>query len=220
MSEYSLRYPKLERFYQQYLDDEDSARFIRSVTCHYTVGTLDRLVTSQRVQTRRAAILAIGYVGDFSLNETMGNALSDSDRAVRMLADHNIRQIWHRQGSFQERSLLSKLERLNASNQCDEAIELSSELLSKNQSLGEAWNQRSIAYSSKGQLELAVADCRETLNCNRFHFPAAVGMGHCCLKLNSAESALGCFQLALRINPDLESLRLQVRRLQRMLDTN
>lgn len=220
MSENLLRYPLLERHYQQYLDDEDSARFIQQVTTHYMPATLERLVGSYRVSTRRAAILAIGYICDFSSNETIGLALSDNDRAVRMLAEHNIRQIWLRQGTSREQSLLLKLESLNASNQSACAVANATELLRTNDQLCEAWNQRAVAHSLQGNLGQAISDCRETLNCNRYHFPAAVGMGHCLLKLNDACGALHSFRLALRINPDLESLRLQVRRLEKILKDN
>ena len=220
MSEKSLRYPLLERYYQQYLDDEDSARFIHQVTSHYMPATLERLVGSCRPSTRRAAVLAIGYICDYSSNETIGLALSDKDRAVRMLAEHNIRQIWLRQGTSHEQTMLLKLESLNATKQPKRAVSHATELIRTNAQLCEAWNQRAVAHSFQGNLGQAISDCRETLNCNRYHFPAAVGMGHCLLKLNDPCGALHSFRLALRINPDLESLRLQVRRLEKILKDN
>ena len=69
-----------------------------------------------------------------------------------------------------------------------------------------------------GEFEAAIADCRETLNCNRFHFPAAMGMAHCCLQMDDAASALEGFRLALRINPDLEGVRSHVSHLERTLE--
>ena len=220
MSENSLRYPLLERYYQQYLEDEDSAQFIRQVTSNYIPGSLKRLFRCGRVSTRRAAILAIGFIADFEMNETIGGALGDRDRAVRMLAEHNIRQVWRRQGSSHEQNLLGKLEQLNATKQFQQSVELASELLDSNCLLGEAWNQRAVAHATDGNLEQAIFDCRETLNCNRYHFPAAVGMGHCQLKLDDVCGALHSFRLALAINPDLESLRLQVRRLEKIMNDN
>jgi tetratricopeptide (TPR) repeat protein len=217
MSENLLRYPKLETFYQQFLENEDSARFIKFVSENYLIGTLVRLVHYGTKTTRRAAILAIGFLGDYSLNETMGNALNDSDRAVRLLAEHNIRQIWQRQGSDAEQKMLARLDALNTSNQPDQAVELATKLIRANRHLGEAWNQRAIAYTAIGCFDKAIADCRETLNCNRFHYMAAVGMGHCCLQLEDALAALECFRLAISINPDLESLRSQIAQLERIL---
>ncbi|MEM9413288.1 MAG: hypothetical protein AAGA30_19420 [Planctomycetota bacterium] len=217
MSDIPLRYPKLAKFYQQFLSDENSARFIKEVSDIYMVGTLERLYLAGDRITRRAAILAIGFLGDFSLNETMGQALSDSDRAVRLLSEHNIRQLWQRQGSPVEQIQLIRLENLNQTNHAQDAVELATKLIQSNEHLGEAWNQRAIAYSSIGEHECSIGDCREALNCNRYHYPAAVGMGQGYLKLNDAITALDCFRLAVRINPDLEKLRSQIRRLERML---
>lgn len=218
MSEKMLRYPKLDKFYQQFLEDEDSAQFIKFVSDNYMIATLERLVHFGLKTTRRAAILAIGFLGDYSLNETMGSALTDSDRAVRLLAEHNIRQIWQRQGSEAEQKMLMLLDVLNTSNRPEEVVDLASKLIRSNRHLGEAWNQRAIAYTTIGCFDKAISDCRETLMCNRYHFPAAVGMGHCCLQLEDAFAALDCFRLAISINPDLETLRNQISQLERLLE--
>ncbi len=220
MSEIPLRYPKLIRIYQQFLCEEDSAAFIKCVSDNYLIGTLQKLYQSGDRITRRAAILAIGYLGDFSLNETMGTALSDKDRAVRLLSEHNIRQIWHRQGNPAEQHHLQRLIALNAANHSQEAVRLATDLLANNQKFGEVWNQRAVAYSAIGDFENSVSDCRQTLQCNRYHFPAAVGMGHGCLRLNDAFTALDCFRLAIDINPDLECLRSQIRKLEELTDGN
>ncbi len=218
MSEIPVRYPKLTRFYQQFLETEDSARFIKEVSQHYLTSTLERVYQIGDKATRRAAILAIGLLGDFSLNETMGMALSDADRAVRLLAEHNIRQIWQRQGSPNEQRLLLRLEAMNSANHPEDALALANRILATNRGLGEAWNQRAIANSSVGDHESSISDCRQTLNCNRYHFPAAVGMGQGYLHLDEGSTALDCFRLALQINPDLEFLRVEIRRLERMLE--
>ena len=217
MSGNFIRYPKLTKLYQHFLSDEDSAQFIKNVSDSYLVGTLERLYESGDRITRRAAILAIGFLGDYSLNETMGQALSDSDRAVRLLSEHNIRQLWQRQGSRSEQIQLIRLESLNQSNHPEDAVKLATRLLESNETLSEAWNQRAIAYSSIGEHENSICDCQEALNHNRYHYPAAVGMGQGYLKLNDAFTALDCFRLAVRINPDLERLRGQIRKLERML---
>ena len=218
MSEPTLRYSMLERYFQQFLSDEDSASFIRQTSESYTIGTLEKLAHVGGRITRRASILAIGFLGDFHQNETMGQALVDPDRGVRLLADHNIRRIWQRQGNFDMHSKMSRLDWLNSSGQFTEVIELASTLLDRDPALGEAWNQRAIAYAHMGEFELAVSDCQETLNCNRYHFPAAMGMGHCCLELDDGFAALECFRLAIHINPDLAHLRGQIRHLEEMME--
>jgi len=220
MSEEPIRYPLLDRMYQQYLNDENSAKFIQAVSRSYNIGSLNRLAIYGGYISRRASTLAIGFLGDFDSNEVLGGALRDSDRAVRLLADHGIRQLWGRQGTPEHRSAVARLYRLVAQNRLEEVIEESTILIAYNAELGEAWNQRAIAYCAMGEYTAAVEDCKESLNCNRFHFPAAIGMAHCLLQLDDASAALGCFRLALSINPDLEGVRNHIQHLERILKGN
>ena len=218
MSEEIVRYPLLELYYQQYLTDENSADFIRSVSRNYTIGSLARLAKYGGRLSRRAGILAIGFLGDFQVNELMGAALVDNDRAVRLLADHGIREIWTRQGTIAQQQSIQRLYRLNAQCQLDEVVATATQLIAENPLLGEAWNQRAIAFCAEGDFEGAIEDCKETLNCNRFHFPAAMGLAHCCLQLGEVYAALDGFKLALKINPDLEGVRNHISQLERTLD--
>lgn len=219
MSECDIRYPMLDRFYQLFLTEENSADFIQSVARTYNMATLERLAKYGGRSTRRGAILAIGFLGTFSNNETMGRALSDSDRAVRMLADHGIRQTWQRQGTEAEQGTLRRIYRLVDESRMDDVIDETTMLIRGNPLLGEAWSQRAIAYSAEGDFEAAIVDCRETLQCNRFHFPAAIGLAHCCLQLDEASGALAGFRLALNINPELDGVRRQVMKLEKMLES-
>jgi tetratricopeptide (TPR) repeat protein len=168
--------------------------------------------------TRRASILAVGFLGEYSENDLMGAALIDSDRAVRLLADHGIRQIWQRQGTMAQRQAVQNLYRLIAQSRMEETIHAATSLIDANPLIGEAWNQRAIAFCAEGEFEAAIEDCRETLNCNQFHFPAAMGMAHCSLQLDDAFSALDSFRLALKINPDLDGVRGHITHLERTLE--
>jgi tetratricopeptide (TPR) repeat protein len=217
MSEDFLRYPLLELCYQQYLTDENSADFIRSVSTHYNIGTLERLARNGGRLSRRSAILAIGFLGEFHSNEVVGGALVDHDRAVRLLADHGIRQLWTRQGTISQRQTIQNIYRFNSQNRLDEAVDTATSLINVSPDIGEAWHQRAVAYCAEGEFEAAIEDCKETLNCNRFHFPAAMGLGHCCLQLDDVYSALDGFRLALKINPDLDGVRNHIKHLERML---
>jgi tetratricopeptide (TPR) repeat protein len=220
MSEFDVRLPMPDLFYQQYLTDENSAAFIHAISRNYSIGTLQRLAKFGSRLTRRASILAIGFLGDFSENETMGRALVDHDRAVRLLADHGIREIWQRQGNMAQQQSTQNLYRLISQSRMEEAIDVATSLINANPELGEAWNQRAIAYCAQGEFEAAIEDCRATLNCNRFHFPAAMGLAHCFLQINEPSAALDGFRLALRINPDLEGVRSHITHLEKTLDEN
>ena len=109
MSDSSLRYPQLDRFYQRFLNEENSADFIQAVSTKYNLGSLERLAIGGSRMTRRAAILALGFLGNFSNNKVVGEALCDEDRAVRLLADHGIRELWQRQGTAGQQQVLKRL---------------------------------------------------------------------------------------------------------------
>ncbi len=212
------RVPSLSMLYEQYLDNQDSAGFISKVSRTYTPGTLERLATHQNREVRRAAVLALGFVGDYSCNHTMGRALIDDDRTVRMIAENGIRSVWTRAGNEEERQLLTILCRYNAAKQYDEAIRRATELIERAQWFAEAWNQRATACFSKGKFADAIRDCHQALEINPYHFVAATSMGQAYLELQNPVSALECFRRALRLNPDLEGVRAQVVRLARMVE--
>jgi len=218
VSQSSAATPVLTEMYARYLADENSAAFISAVSQRYLIGTLERLAEYGRVASRRAATLALSLVGTYESNAVLGRALNDRDRCVRMIAENGLRDLWMRDGSQEQQSRLKVLVRLNASQQFDEAAEAASELIDEAPSLAEAWNQRAIAYFHIDRYEDSANDCHQTLELNPYHFGAAVGMAHCYLELNDAYAALECFRRALRLNPDMEEVRVQADQLERMLE--
>jgi tetratricopeptide (TPR) repeat protein len=215
VSSQNSRAPVLCRLYRQYLDDQDSAGFIRGVSKCYNCGTLERLAVHCEHEVRRAAVLALGFVGDYECNHTMGRALLDDDRMVRMLAENGIRAVWMRAGSDEERQQLAVIVRLNAAQQYAEAARRASELIERAPSFAEAWNQRALAQFSLKRYAESIRDAHQALEINPYHFIAATSMGEAYLELGNAVSALESFRRALRLNPDLEGVRAQVVRLAR-----
>ncbi len=212
------RLPLLETIYRDYLMNQDSAMFIRTVSQRYLVGSLERLTEHGRRETRRAAVLALGFLGDFrSSNMVLGRALTDEDRGVRLAAENSCRSIWCRDGNDEQRQRLSIVIRLNNSRQFDEAIRLATELIDQAPWFAEVWNQRAIAFYSLGQYAASITDCRQALELNPYHFGAASGMGHCHLQRGDVESALECFRRALALNSNLEGIRANVAHLERKL---
>ena len=218
MSEEFNRFPLLDKFYQQFLNDENSASFIQSVASNYGLGTLERLARYGNRVSRRAAVLALGFLADFRFNETMGRALHDSDRAVRLLADHGIRELWMRDGDGQQRQMLRRIMRLNSRHRLADALDLSDELIKLNPNIAETWNQRAISKYGLELYDEAISDCHEAMYLNRFHFTAALGIANCFLQMDDVYVALEFFRTALSINPDLESVRGQISQLERTLE--
>ena len=137
-----------------------------------------------------------------------------------MLADHGIRELWQRQGTAGQQESLRRIFRLVDQSRREYAITAATQLIEVNPEFSEAYSQRAIAFCALGDYEAALVDCREALQFNRYHFPAAIGLAHCCMQIDEASGALAGYRLALNINPDLDSVRRQVSRLERMLENN
>lgn len=218
MSTPGVRLPVLVTFYENYLTDQDTAQFVRSVQGYYTQGTLQRLAEHPVREIRRAAVLALGFLGDYEVNATLGQALHDDDRTVRMLAENGIRSVWRRDGTPKQQETLAVIVRMNLAKRYQEAAQRASQLIAEAPALAEAWNQRAIARFGMEDYGGAIEDCHQTLELNPYHFAAATGMGHAYLRLNNPWSALESFRRALKLNPSLEGVRCQVVRLIRLLE--
>jgi tetratricopeptide (TPR) repeat protein len=211
------RAPLLNDLYAQYLVDHETDAFVQSLTPRYAVGTLERLAEYGQRMTRRAAVFALGEMGNYSSNAALGKALIDEDRGVRTLAENGIRSLWCRDGNAAQRRRLAALIRLNSSHRYADAVRRGTTLLAVNPRLAEAWNQRAIAYFHCGHFSESIQDCHQALELNPYHFGAAAGMVQCYLQLGDRAAALESFSRALRLNPNLEGVRAHVVYLQRTL---
>lgn len=210
--------PLLAQLYHRYLENENTAAFVAVVWRHYLPSTLERLAAGGDHVARRAAIMALGFLGDYSHNAVLGRALVDRDRGVRMLADNGIRALWRRDGNHDHRQHLARICRLNHASQHHEAVDEAEVLIEIAPWFAEAWNQRGIGLFAQRQFEAAANDCHQTVELNPYHFGAAVGMAHCYLELDEPMAALENFRRALRLHPDLEDVRVQIDYLQRTLE--
>jgi tetratricopeptide (TPR) repeat protein len=211
------RNPVLINFYHEYLDNQDSARFVRDVTRRYSCATLERILVEGDRIARRGSALALGYMGDYSCNSVMGRALVDRDRGVRTIAENGIREVWCRVGSREQRLALRTVIRLNQTKRYEESVSIASSLIHESPWIAEAWCQRGTAYYHLGQYDASIRDCHQALEINPYHFTAAAGMGQCYLLQDDPASALESFRRALRLNPGLEEVRAQVIQLQRSI---
>ena len=212
------RLPLLAVLYQRYLDSQDSAHFVGKASQSYTQGTMERLTEHELPVVRRAAVLALGFLGDYEANAAMGRKLLDEDRTVRLLAENGIRNVWTRAGSEQQRRQLGLIVRLNSGKHYEKAIRQATELIEKALWLAEAWSQRAVARFALGHYAESIRDSHQALEINPYHFAAASGMGYAYLELNNHVSALDSFRRALRLNPSLEGVRAQITRLARMIE--
>lgn len=216
VSDASRRRPLLEQFYQQYVEQQQTATFIMQVSATYLPGALERLAQYGSRTARRGAVLALGLVGGFESNAVLGEALNDADRGVRTFAENSLRSVWRRMGTGEQQQLLTAAIRANGARQFPTAIARSSELLEAAPWFAEAWNQRAIGYFGCGLFPESIADCHQALELNAYHFGAAAGIGGCYLQLGRPQLALESFRRALKLNPNLEGVRAQIAALERM----
>jgi len=189
-------------------------RFREAVASTYTEGTLQRLLTSTAVQTRRAAILALGLQGTMLSNAAIAACLHDDEPQVSRLAADALWNIWFRaEGEAHKR----ELQRLTQLKPTQKVLRGLNALIEKAPGFAEAYNQRAIYYFHQGEYQKALADCEQTLKLNPFHFGAQSGMAHCLVKLRKPRAALRAYRNALRIYPDLEDIAEAIRSLEESL---
>ena len=145
-----MQSPSLIRFYHDYLQQQDTARFIRSVAGRYDNSTLAALARRGACTERRAAVLALGYLADYSLNQVMAAALKDADRGVRLAAESGIRHIWLAAGTVGQRHQVLIAERFVNSDQFHEALVATRRVCQQTPEFAEAWRIQGIANFGLG----------------------------------------------------------------------
>ncbi len=195
---------------------QEAMREYRSaVRERYTEGTLQRLLDSNVVQVRQAAVLALGLIGTMDANPRVAAALHDSDPLVQMFAADALWELWFRGGSAEQNRALRRATREPDAFRA--RLELD-DLIRQAPSFAEVYNQRAIWFFKRGEFARAVEDCEKTLALNPYHFGAAAGLGQCFVKLGKPQGALRAFRTALQINPNLEHLHDTIRTLEQTLE--
>ncbi len=217
MDEKATRYSILLRYYHHYLNDGETARFIAAVASRYTTSTLLRLVAAGDLYSKRAATLALGLIADSRCINSLGPLLRSHDRKLRLVADDAIRAIAAREGTISQRHQLELIIRSNECGTFDRTIELATELIENSGHFAEVYHQRSLALFQIDSVEHAIADCRQALKLNGFHYAAMIGLGHCHLELGDLLESLFWFRRALDVYPDLEPVRMQVAKLEKAI---
>ena len=189
--------------------------FRASVREKYNEGTLQRLLKSDDVKTRRAAVLALGLIGTMQSNAALAAMLRDEDTLVVRFSADSLWEVWFRGGTADQNWHLQQAVRQPDPEKTRAALD---SLIQEAPDYAELYNQRAIWFFRKGEYTRAVEDCETVLRLNPYHFGAAAGMGQCHLKLKKHRSALRDFQQALEINPSLEHLRDTIQNLEEALD--
>jgi tetratricopeptide (TPR) repeat protein len=189
-------------------------KFHREVKSRYSEGTLQHLLESGDVLSRRAAVLALGLIGTMRSNKPMAALLHDGDDGVRQMAADALWSLWFR-GDAEEHN--KELQRILRFGECKKVLASLTALIKKAPSFAEAYNQRAIIHFRLEDYHKSIADCETVLQLNPWHFGAQAGIGQCFMKLNRPRAALKAFKNALRINPNLDGVEDTVKALEDVL---
>jgi tetratricopeptide (TPR) repeat protein len=190
-------------------------KFKQKVAARYMEGTLHRLLGSSDAKARRASVLALGLVGTMKTSlAAVARRLHDDDRGVRQLAADALWSMWFRADTDVHNRELQRLVELRDRRKKRAGLD---SLIEQAPHFAESYNQRAILHFQTEQWPQAIADCKNVLKLNPYHFAAAAGMGRCYLELGKHRAALKAFRNALRINPGMEEVKQAIRALESAL---
>lgn len=220
-----LRSARLVSAYRRYLSSSDTPRFSVEVGQYYSTSTLVRLLSMGGVEMRRAAALALGVLGDSEAVEPLGRRLSDADRGVRLASDDAFRGLLVRNAAPTHHHKLLQVMHLNDGGEFAAALPPALILVDQAPDYSEAHHQLALCWMGLGELGSAEDAFRACLWRCRYHYAAWVGLAHCRLQQHQPSDddlmlGLKALSRALAICPDLEGARIELRRVEKSLESN
>jgi len=180
------------------------------------LSLLEQLKSADQ-ETRRQAAAQLGDVGDQTAVTPLVQALQDPDEVVRQLAEHSLWQVWSRSGDATVDALYQEGIFFMQSGQLSEAVAKFGDAITLDPTFAEAWNKRATVYYLEGEFEKSLTDCEVVIRLNPVHFGALSGMGLNHLQLSQLKQALGAFERALQVNPNLDRIRALVEEVRELL---
>ncbi len=166
---------------------------------------------------RRGAYIALGSVGIREDLPLLYSALYDADALVRKLAEDAIWQVWSRSGNaLHDRILQRGIEQMQTGHYAS-AVRSFSALIRLAPDFAEAWNKRATVYFIVGEDERSIADVEQVLEREPYHFGALSGYGQLMLRKREYRRALGYFERALTINPNMRDVSKSIDSIRRAL---
>ena len=178
---------------------------------------LAALADKNNTESRRLGAARLGDMGQMQDVPLLVEALRDPDAVVRTLADQSLWQIWGRSGDLDVDGMFEHaVDQMNRQDFA-EAIETFSQIIQKKPDFAEGWNKRATIYYLIGEYEKSLADCEQVIRRNPVHFGVLSGFGLNYLQLGKPEQALGFFERALAVNPNLAQIQAAVEELKQFL---
>jgi tetratricopeptide (TPR) repeat protein len=177
---------------------------------------LYRRLASGRPEQKASAGLDLAYL---NAEAQLLRALRAPSEGTRLVARSCLSELWARAGGHHAFNVLQAANRAKQRKAYGQALQLLTELTSRQPDFAEAWNQRATLYWQMGRLEESVADAKRTVALNPNHFAAWQGMGMVELHLGEVEEACRCIEAALRITPHDQTLRSLLDRCEELRDS-
>jgi len=177
------------------------------------VAALENVAAKRRAEGV-AWIAAYGHMQDQPL---LLRRLRDDDEFIRDLAEQGLWLLWSRSGDAEiDRLMATGVEYMQAGHH-EEAIAAFSDVIRRRPSFAEGWNKRATAYFLAGDLKRSLADCDEVMKRNPHHFGALSGYGQIYYQLEQYDKALEYWQRALRENPNMQGVEMNIQGLEELL---
>lgn len=207
----------LSAAYRRYLQTADACQFTHEVHERYTPTTLTALLNRGNVEQRRAAAMGLGTLGDRHCVDSLGRALSDSDRGVRLVSDDSFRAVLVRDAAPLHHQQLLRVMHLNDGGEYAAALSPALILIDQAPLYAEAHHQLAICWHGLEDFERAEIAYQACLWHCRFHYLAWQSLAKVRMLLGNPEKAVAALDRCLDINPDLETARMQRRMIRRRL---
>jgi tetratricopeptide (TPR) repeat protein len=170
------------------------------------------------VQVRRQAATRLGEIGAMADTPVLRKALRDADADTREHAEKAMWRIWERSGNPQVDHLYQTGIVQMQGGDLHQAIATFTRIIELQPGFAEGWNKRATLYFLAGEYRKSLADCAQVIKRNPDHFGALAGYGQIYLRLEDYARALDYFRRALEVNPNMDSVKLNILLLEQLLE--
>ncbi len=175
-------------------------------------------LASMDVQVRRLAATRLGEIGVMTDTPALRQALRDADADTRENAENAMWRIWERSGNQQvDRLYGAGVEQMKGGD-LHQAIAIFTRIIELKPGFAEGWNKRATLYFLTGEYRKSLADCAQVIKRNPYHFGALAGYGQIYLRLEDYERSLEYFHRALEVNPNMDSVKLNILLLEQLIE--
>jgi tetratricopeptide (TPR) repeat protein len=172
---------------------------------------------SSKAEVRAQACEELGETGKAEDLPGLMAALHDSSAEVRRSAEQAIWRIWSRSGDADaDRQFAAGLAQMQ-SGDLRGAVQTFGRVIRAKPDFAEAWNKRATVLFLLGEDDLSLRDCDEVIKRNPRHFGVLAGYGQIHVRKGDLAGALGYFERALAINPNMPGVRDSIDAIKRVL---